>query len=75
MSVSYACGHDCVDKTDSFESSGIYEILILSYSEDNFKVTCDAETRGGGWTIILRRMDGSVDFYRNWNAYKNGYGG
>ncbi|XP_034481243.1 ficolin-1-like isoform X2 [Drosophila innubila] len=39
-----------------------------------FKVACDAETRGGGWTIILRRMDGSVSFHRNWTEYKNGFG-
>ncbi|XP_034471782.1 ficolin-1-like [Drosophila innubila] len=37
-------------------------------------VTCDADTRGGNWTIILRRLDGSEIFYRNWNTYKKGFG-
>ncbi|KAH8293104.1 hypothetical protein KR044_003148, partial [Drosophila immigrans] len=30
--------------------------------------------RNGSWTIILRRLNGSVNFNRKWNDYKTGFG-
>jgi len=62
--------HNCSEA----KLNGIYDTVIPSFSSQPFKVACDAITRDGGWTIILRRIDGSVNFYRNWDAYKNGFG-
>ncbi|ELK08071.1 angiopoietin-related protein 4 [Pteropus alecto] len=38
-----------------------------------FLVNCKM-TSDGGWTIIQRRQDGSVDFNQPWEAYKAGFG-
>ena len=53
--------------------SGIYTIFPVGFS-DGLEVYCDMNTGGGGWIVIQRRQDGSVDFYRDWADYRAGFG-
>ncbi|XP_068158655.1 microfibril-associated glycoprotein 4 isoform X2 [Drosophila tropicalis] len=39
-----------------------------------FFVFCEQKIRGGGWTVVLNRYDGSEDFNRKWTDYKIGFG-
>ena len=39
------------------------------------KVRCDMETDKGGWIVIQRRVpNGTVNFYRGWKDYEEGFG-
>ncbi|XP_046805788.1 ficolin-1-like [Lucilia cuprina] len=64
----------CAEATSCTHRSGIYQIQLKNYSNDQFLVECDVKTQGGDWLLIQRRQDGSVDFFRNWAEYQRGFG-
>ncbi|XP_017835517.1 ficolin-1 [Drosophila busckii] len=39
-----------------------------------FQIFCDSTVAGPGWLVVARRFDGSVNFFRNWTLYKDGFG-
>ncbi|XP_052787190.1 angiopoietin-1-like [Mya arenaria] len=53
--------------------SGVYHITTWKTNQ-TAPVFCDMDTEQGGWTVFQHRVDGSVDFYRNFSSYENGFG-
>ncbi|XP_007460686.1 PREDICTED: angiopoietin-related protein 4 isoform X3 [Lipotes vexillifer] len=63
---------DCQELFEEGErQSGLFQIQPQGSS--SFLVNCKM-TSDGGWTVIQRRQDGSVDFNQPWDAYKDGFG-
>ncbi|XP_053667025.1 ficolin-2-like [Anopheles marshallii] len=54
--------------------SGVYKIQPENPFKEPITVLCDQEYESGGWTVIQHRFDGSTNFYRSWQEYKNGFG-
>ena len=55
--------------------SGLY--TIPNYCKDDHleaEAYCDTSNGGGGWLVVQRRQDASVDFNRTWLEYEDGFG-
>ena len=73
ISILTAIIESCADiYASGEEKDGIY--TIDPDGQGSFQVRCLMTAQPGGWTMIQRRQDGSVVFFRNWTDYKNGFG-
>ena len=78
----YACGSCCkIGVGNQFKfvtspsKSDVYNITSFCGDPELMaEAYCDATTNGGGWLVIQRRQDGSVDFDRDWLDYEEGFG-
>ena len=67
-------GNDFKFSTISFKSR-VYNITnFCGDCEAVAEGYCDAVTDGGGWLVVQRRKDGSIDFNRGWVDYEEGFG-
>lgn len=54
------------------KTSGMY-LLKTDRSDRLIQAWCEHGLDNGGWTVLQRRRDGSVNFFRNWENYKVGW--
>ncbi|KAL2086829.1 hypothetical protein ACEWY4_017888 [Coilia grayii] len=75
--------YDCEDVyQNGSKHSGVYTIYPAT-ADKPVSVYCDMgctdddnhdHQKGGQWTVILKRVDGNLNFYRPWDMYKKGFG-
>uniref|UniRef100_A0A8C2Z3J5 Angiopoietin-like 1b n=1 Tax=Cyclopterus lumpus TaxID=8103 RepID=A0A8C2Z3J5_CYCLU len=65
---------DCLAAQEAGHStSGMY-LIRPDEAERPVQAWCEQDIDNGGWTVIQSRRDGSVNFFRNWDSYKSGFG-
>ena len=59
----------------STAKDGPHTIYPSTAALPKLEVLCDQTVDGGGWVVLMRRLDGTVNFTsRTWASYKNGFG-
>ena len=59
----------------NFDNAKHRSYIVYPYGIANTSVPVYCEfAEDGIWTVIQKRIDGSVDFYRDWIEYKEGFG-
>lgn len=75
LDINYAMNNDKhpYDVCKSAKFSGLFKIPS-DYCPNPVTVFCEMDTFGGEWIVTQQRLDGSVNFTRNWQEYREGFG-
>ncbi|KFB48061.1 AGAP004917-PA-like protein [Anopheles sinensis] len=74
LAVSRTYPKSCLDLPQNVKVSDVYQIQPEWPFQDPVLVHCDQEYESGGWTVIQRRIDGTLSFERPEMDYVNGFG-
>ncbi|XP_050341477.1 ficolin-1-like [Bactrocera neohumeralis] len=74
LSVRKSVPSSCLEAAAESFKSGVYNITLEKFSGTPFAVYCNEEVDYGGWLVIQRRVSDAVDFDRDWQQYKDGFG-
>ncbi|XP_058444403.1 microfibril-associated glycoprotein 4-like [Malaya genurostris] len=65
---------EACDQLNSYSSSGVYTVQPDGEFSKPIMVYCDQDHNEGGWTVFQYRYNGMVNFYRDWDEYRFGFG-
>ncbi|XP_055528519.1 angiopoietin-related protein 6-like [Wyeomyia smithii] len=61
-------------RTVPSEFSNVFMIRPSGVDTQPFMAYCEQNFLGGGWIVIHRRFNGTVNFTRSWEEYRDGFG-
>lgn len=74
LNADYIPRRNCKELLDEGHTkTGLYKIQPVPTSFE-FVVFCDMDLQGGGWTVIMRRVNEEENFNRTWDMYASGFG-
>lgn len=62
------------DQLPEHKISGVYMIMPDGDFREPMRVYCNQSYADGGWTVVQRRFNGTVNFYREYQEYVRGFG-